>query len=198
MLLTRTNPGPYPLSTPAARMFLRQDSPADDPIITALVLAATEYAEAFTGRDLRANTYQLLLDAFEDRIELPRTPVASISAVEYLLANAWTAVSSGGYYLKNGPWSAEVLLKGTAEWPTDVDDVEHGVRVTFVTAACAQTPFLVEGLQRHVAALYQDRGDVGQVASNSGPDGQTRYVVAEMAKLSGAEAIYQTCAIPRF
>lgn len=198
MLLTRTTNGLPPLSTADARLFLKQDSSADDPRISGMVLAATEYAEAFTGRELRANTYQLLLDAFEDRIELPRTPVASVSAVEYLLADVWTAVSAGGYYLKNGPWCAEVLLKGTAEWPTDVDEIEHCVRVAFVTAACAQTPFLVEGIQRHVAALYQDRGDVGQVASNAGPDGQTRYVVAELAKLSGAEAIYQTCSIPRF
>lgn len=197
MLLTRTVTGTAPLSTADARSFLKQDSTADDTRIAGMILAATEYAEGFVGRDVRANTYELLLDAFEARIALPRTPVASITSVSNLVSGSWVAADAASFYLKNGPWCAEVILKAGYDWPTDTDDLEHAVRVIFVTAACAQTSVIVEGIQRHVAALYQDRGDVGTVSLNAGPDGQTRYVVAELAKLSGAEAIYAPFTIPR-
>lgn len=196
-LVTRTATGPSPLTTAAARAFLRQDSTADDQVIAALVLAATEHAEAYLGRELRPNTYEMLVDEFCDRIEIPRTPVASITSVDRLVASVWTAVPTSAYFLKNNPFGAEVVLRVDESWPEDADEVEHAVRVVFVTAACAYTPTIVEGIQRHVAALYQDRGDVGPTSTGGGPDNQTRHVAADTAKTSGAETLYDPFRVPR-
>lgn len=197
MLLTRTGTGPSPLTTAVARSFLRQDSTADDQVIASIIAVATEHAEAYVGREIRPNVYELLLDEFCDRVALGRTPVASVSSVDRLVANAWVAVPSSVYFLKNSLFDAEVVLRVDQSWPEDADEVEHAVRVLFTTKECPDTPAIVEGIKRHVAALYQDRGDVGPMTTGGGPDGQTRFVTADTAKTSGAEAIYDPYRVPR-
>lgn len=59
------------------------DHPHDE-MIMAMLGAAREYVENFTGRSVALKTYELALDSFPaDEIELPYPPIVSIESVTY-------------------------------------------------------------------------------------------------------------------
>jgi uncharacterized phiE125 gp8 family phage protein len=57
-------PAVEPLSLDEAKLHVRQDSTADDDLITTLIQAAREYCEDFCHRAFVTQTWQLLLDHF--------------------------------------------------------------------------------------------------------------------------------------
>lgn len=58
---------------------------ADDAYLTALIAAATAYAEQYTSRALEVTQYTLALDGFcSSAIVLPRTPLISLDSVAYV------------------------------------------------------------------------------------------------------------------
>jgi uncharacterized phiE125 gp8 family phage protein len=65
-----------------------------DAMIMAMLGAAREHAEQFTGRSVALKTYELALDAFpaDGDIELPHPPVVSVESVVYV-----TTDSAGDY-----------------------------------------------------------------------------------------------------
>ena len=83
-----------PVSLEQARLHLRldaYDSPPthpDDALIEALITAAREWCEAFTGRSLAVKTLELALDGFPcnlaEAIALPSCPIHGISSFVYI------------------------------------------------------------------------------------------------------------------
>lgn len=172
-LYTLTAPGTDPVTLEVAKSHLKQTSAVDDDLITALLRTATDFAEGFLGRELRANTWQLLRDDFEARIILRRSPVATITSVKYTVATEFdTTVASSVYYLKKGLASSVILLQEDQSWPTDLKDAEQGVEIVFVTAAMVKLAQVKDGILRHVASLYEHRGDsdpgIEKAAQSSG------------------------------
>ena len=152
--------GAVPVSLDDMKAYMKVTSAADDDLITMMLNAATIWGENYTGREFRANTWALLLDAFSDRICFRRDPVASITSVEYLVADVFTPVTGITYYLKKNVQNSEILLAEDADWPDDLDDREQGIKITFVTEAyryCSDS--IMNGVQRHVAWWYANRGD---------------------------------------
>jgi uncharacterized phiE125 gp8 family phage protein len=181
-LYEATERGDIPVDVDKVKGHLKIEHDRDDELIGRLMNVAVEFAEAYTARELRANTWKLLVDEFEDRILLRRHPVSSITSVKHLVDDVWVTVSSSDYYLKKGVQSAEVLLVNDAAWPTDTDEREHAVEVVFVTAPLEQIDLIVDGIHRHVAHLYENRGDCDAKKS---------------AKESGATTLYDPFRIPR-
>ena len=78
-----------PVSTEAvtlteAKSHLRIDGTAEDTYITSLITVAREYCETQTRRALASQTLELILDDFpNDYIELPKSPVQSITSIKY-------------------------------------------------------------------------------------------------------------------
>ncbi len=159
-----------------AKAHLKVSTKVDDDLIVNLLRTALEYAESETGRDYRANTWVLLIDEFADRICLRKSPVASITRIQYTVATAYDAlVSSPTYYLKKGRQFSEVLLVDGQTWPTDLAKVEAGIKITFTTEADRYLERAKVGMLRHLAHLYQHRGD---------------YEAKGSAIKSGAKALY--------
>lgn len=83
-------PTAEPITLEAAMRHLRVDgfgeSPAheDEPLITGLITAAREMAEAFTGRTLAASTWEVRYDYLCDVLPLGRPPVTAVTGVEYV------------------------------------------------------------------------------------------------------------------
>ena len=180
--------GSAPVTLAEMKSFLKVTSTADDTLIQALINSATEWGEKYTGREFRANTWDLLLDAFSDigntskrfqveherfhshnyvnsdfeteRIELKRDPVDTITSIIYLNdTGGSTTVPSTDYYLKKLTQSSEILLLEDKNWPTDVLNREQTITVKFVTKSYRCTNEIRDAIRLHVSNLYTNRGD---------------------------------------
>ena len=158
----RTRKGSSPVSLDEMKLWLKVPPTvtADDDLIQLLLDAATDYAEKYTSRDVRVNRWKLFLDEFPARICVRRDPVDSIVAITRLVSGTATAVPTATYYLKSHTQFSEVLLSPDQDWPTDQDvGVEHSIEVEVETRAVDCLDQIVAGIYRHVAYLYENRGD---------------------------------------
>ena len=187
-LYTRTAAGTAVFAYAEMKVYLKIPAgvTTDDTLITALIDVATEWGEAYSSRSFRAQTFELLRDDFEHPLELRRSPVASITKVEHLVDESLVEVSSDDYYLKKGRWWSQIWLDSEASWPTNTDEIQHGIKVTFATGAWADTNTFKAAVKMHVAYMYENRGDNDE-----------RAEPGSAARLSGATALYDTFRIPR-
>jgi uncharacterized phiE125 gp8 family phage protein len=82
--ITETSaPASEPVTTAEAKSHLRVDTSDDDTDIAAMVTAARQYVELYTGQSFIERTYRADLIDFADDIVLPRGPVLTISSVAY-------------------------------------------------------------------------------------------------------------------
>lgn len=171
-------PGAVPLTTAEAKAHMRVTTEADDKLILGMINSVTEYAEN-SGRDLRANSWKLKIDKFEDPICLRKSPVESITLVQYTLAGTLTTIANTVYYLVQSHQFSEVRLLNEQEWPTDGDDVEttnlQTIEITFATEVPRLIASAKSAMLMHVANFYQNRGDC---------------TLEDAAKDSGAQKIY--------
>lgn len=158
--LTDENQGPPPVTLAEAKAHLKLGTDADDDLLSLLVNACSEAAEKYAGRELRVNTWTLVVDAFEDRIRIRRDPVAAITSIQYQdEADATQTVATTVWYLKRGQQFSEVLLQDGQEWPTDVVEREAAITITFTTQAHRYLEQARVAILRHVQFLYENRGD---------------------------------------
>lgn len=155
----------------------------DDELIQSMIDAATSWGESFTGRDFRAITYDLKLDAFTDRILLKRNPVNEITSVKHLVSDAETTVDSSIYYLKENTQNSEILLLSGESWPTDTDNREQAITVRFVTEGYKRQEEIINAIKIHVFEWYSNR---------SGCDDEECSAIA-----SGVKSIYGQFRITR-
>ena len=193
-----TDPGTVPVTVSEAKSYLKipPNVTADDDLLTIFLAAASDFAEKYTGRELRDNDWTLFLDAFIPvRICLRRDPVASIASVKFFDQTTPTSVQqtvpTSTYYLKKGVQASEVLLQPDQEWPDGstpaltVNEREHSIEVAFLTEAHRCLDQAKLGILRHVAFLYENRGDCDPADS------------ADSAKKSGASILYDQIRISR-
>lgn len=198
-LYTRVTKGTNPIDLSTAKSFLRVDSSADDTLITGMIDVVVDFASDYAGRQYRTgSSWQLLLDEFDDRLCVRRSPVTAITSVERLVSNVWTAVSSSVYYMKNGALYPEILLKSGQSWPTDVDEIEHGIRISFTTDAHAPSlEQAKQGILRLLAAMYEDRGDDEALTNGAGVGAVMFPAINDLARKSGATQFFMSHRIPR-
>lgn len=198
-LLTRGALGTEPIDLATAKAHLKVTSTADDSLITALVTAVVDFVESYTGRQYRTGTaWTLLLDDFDDRMCIRVSPVAVITAVEYLLAGVWTTVPTSTYYLKRSATWSEVLLADGQAWPDDADTIEHRVRVSFTAGPHTESLQTAKaGMLRLLAAAYDDRGDCEPLV-NAGMTSFPLAMMNDLTRKSGAAMFLAQHRIPRF
>ena len=86
-----TPPATTPISRAELKTHLRVDTTAEDDYIDTVILAATDYFEQRSWRQLITATYGMYLDAFPtDFIEFPKAPLQSITSVVYQDTNGAT------------------------------------------------------------------------------------------------------------
>lgn len=173
-----------PVSLPDMKTFLKVFVAADDTVIQGILDTATDWGESYTGRDFRANSWELLLDEFTDPIILNRNPVDSITSVEHLVSAAYVAVTATDYYLKKLVQSSEILLVVGKSWPTNTDDREQAIKVEFLTEfGLVYQDRAIDAIKRHVSFMYSNRSDC--------PD------ITEAAFEAGSAPIYDQFRIAR-
>jgi hypothetical protein len=191
------------------KTYLKISTTADDALITAMIEAATIHAEAFCGRDLRDNVYEFLTTDFgeisvidfpyrispfnfapisDTTFHIRRATVETIDSIEYSVGDSFSTIATSVYYASRRLVKTFLLLKDGQAWPTDADEIEDNVKVTYTTRIPDNVELAIAGIQRHVALMYEDRGDCEP--ANAGALGN------RTASQSGAEAMYQSLQVP--
>lgn len=164
-----------PIDLTAAKAHLRVIGSAEDALITSLAKAARESVEHYTGRSLVATTWRQSGAAFADSIELMKSPVSSITSIQYVDDLGATQTLSASVYrlvAASDPASgtpARVELVDGESWPA-VAVRPDAVRITFVAGyanAAAVPASIVAAISLVLTDLFENRSaqakDLGQV-----------------------------------
>lgn len=156
-------PGPAAITLEEAKRYLKEGC-AEDDLIREMTLAVTEVAEKYTGRDMRTNGWRLTIDCFSDPIKIRRQPVVSVETVTYNQQTTPTTVTpvvipATTYFLQPRQQDALIWLETGQEWPDDVVELPAQIVIEFTTKAAACLTLAKTGMLRHLAYLWENRGD---------------------------------------
>ncbi len=162
-----TAPAAEPLSLTQAKLHLRVDFTDDDNFITPAIQAARQLAEELTKRAFIDQTWNLYADSFPGGrfIELPYPPLSSVTGVFYTPeGQSEMAYNAANYLVDTAAEPGRIVLKESAEWPSDTLESVNGVRVEYVAgygaAATDLPPLAIALCQLILGHLYENREGV--------------------------------------
>jgi uncharacterized phiE125 gp8 family phage protein len=158
------------VSLSEAKVHLRVDVADDDALITALITAATEFAEQETGRSIMPQTWELTLDAFPEAFKLQQIPVASVTSLKYVDVNGVMQTLSAPNYALDAADDfapAYVVPAYGVDWPSTRSQA-NAVALRYV-AGYASAAAVPEGIKAWIklqlGALYETRQAEGSKMS---------------------------------
>lgn len=154
-------PATEPLTLAEAKLYLRVDGSSEDTLITQLMDAARETAEAYLRRSLITQQWKLSYEGyFPQRVYLSMGPVTSIVRVsKKTKAGTVTDISTTAYYL--GVPDQLVLTELVAE---------HLVEVVYGAGygTASDVPQAIrQGMLAHIAAMFDSRSEAGSLPETS-------------------------------
>lgn len=167
-LTQSTPPASEPLTLTEAKTHLRVSGSTEDALITSLISAAREMAEAYTSRQFITATYTMKIEDFpvgEGPISLPRTPLGSVSSVTYLSTTGTsTTLSTDVYEVLSDNTRASIVLKPGQSWPNTRTEQREAVTITFTAGYGAATTDVPESARAAmlliVGTLFDNRESV--------------------------------------
>ena len=174
-----TAPTAEPLSLAEAKLHLRVDGTADDTLIPPRISSARQYVEDFTGRDLVDQSHKLLLDAFPSWVELPGSPLVSVTSVTYIDENGATQTAAASLYdvdITTEPGTLRLAFDQT--WPS-TRSTPNAVTINYDTGYVV--PFTVNTTSdvfTSTARTFTD-ADIVRVHNSGGSDGALPAELAE-------------------
>lgn len=167
MRLTLTDaPNDYPVTIERANLHLRlegDEATADQPLVNAMIKAATLSAENFTRRQLVTATYEIRFDMFPWEIRFPRAPLQSVTSVKYFDTDGnLQTVLTDDYQVDIHSTVGRVVPVANTSWP-DTNEQLNAVVVKFV-AGYGDPDDVPEqirsAIRLTIGHLYEHREDV--------------------------------------
>lgn len=135
ILQVTTAPAEEPVSVAEAKAHLRIDVDNEDTLLEGYLLVAREQCELMARRALVTQTLQLRLECwpYDDRIELPRPPLQSVTSVAYTDSdgNAGT-MPSGDYIVDAASEPGRIILGYGKSWPSATLQPGPSIVITYV------------------------------------------------------------------
>lgn len=156
-----------PVSLAEAKAHLRVDHTDDNTLITALINAATDHLDGWSGvlgRALVTQTWRQDFGSFTGKLRLPLKPVASVSGVTYYdTDNAQQTLATSVYELLTDDAGPYLALKVDQTWP-GTESRAAAVSVTFVAGvAAADVPAAIKAaMLLMIGHLYENREAVAE------------------------------------
>ena len=170
-LVLDTAPSAYPVTLEEAKIHLRlADLAEEDSIVSYLITAATEQAEAFTQRRFITQTWKLLFDSFPSKltptedwpgaIRLPYPPLQSITHVKYYDTNSTQQTLTAGtnYVVDTGTQPGRIVPAPQLIWPSVQTEKLNAVEIKFVCGygAAAAVPASIKAAILLILAHYYE------------------------------------------
>jgi uncharacterized phiE125 gp8 family phage protein len=161
-----TPPVVEPVTLPEAKLYLRMDSPDEDDLIRALIVAARLLIEAASGRLLINQTWRLVLDAWpvSGTARLPLAPVFQIVTARVFNAQGVPAiVAASALALETGADPPALWIQAAVPGPgRAMAGIEIDVLAGFGGAATAIPEPFRQAILIMVARWFEQRGDTSQ------------------------------------
>jgi uncharacterized phiE125 gp8 family phage protein len=176
-----TAPTTEPITLADAKLWVKQDSAADDALITVLIKEARRWTETFTRRGLLTQTWRVVLDRFprslnpggEDILRLPGGRTISVDVLSYVDGDGnlqtprdqtVSPVVDGTFQIDLTPDDGGLVLPAWGEaWP-DIRQTLVPVTVDFTVgygAASTNIPEdLMSAFKYRLSDLYELRSSV--------------------------------------
>lgn len=154
MSLVRTvAPTAYPIDVGDLRTHSRLTTVGDDAYLLELIEAATEFIEGYLDRALIHSTWVLRLPSFVDPIYLPRSPVSSVTSVQYVdTAGTTQTLDTAVYEADTYADPGQIRRKYEQVWP-QVREQENAVIVTYVAGYGATKASVPPDLRQAVRVI---------------------------------------------
>ena len=152
-----TAPSSEPVTLTEAKLYLRVDNTTEDALISDLIVAARMDAEKYLKRSLISQTWQLSYNEYVERaVSLPMPPIANIVSVVVTARDGTTQTIDPNTYYLNAAGNKLIF-----------DNYITGflIQITYNTGYGAATAIpqpIKYGIMSHIAALYDERGLIGQ------------------------------------
>jgi uncharacterized phiE125 gp8 family phage protein len=140
-----------PITLADAKLHLRVDDDTDDILIEALIAAARDYCERFTGLALTAQSLEYIIDG-KDAIFLPISPVASVESVASVLEGVESELTEGADY-----WINLDSIPASITKARSFDELGV-IKINYTTDASELPPIVRAALMLKLGLLYSDRG----------------------------------------
>ena len=152
-----TAPASEPVTLAEAKLYLRVDGTSEDSLISDLIVAARMSAETWLKLSLITQSWKLVYnDYLDDEVVLPMPPVTSVSSVVVTNRDATTQVILATNYYLNA-------AKRKLLFDNYVSGFSIEINYNTGYGAAAQIPQPIKyGILAHIAALYDERGLIGQ------------------------------------
>lgn len=172
-----------PLSLADAKLHLRVDISDDDDLISALITAATKYAEDYSGRAGITRTLALVVPCVPGSDQIIRLPMPgfqttpAITSIYYRASadGASTLWDSANYELAHvGEWTYGVRPVYNGQWPSDLANVADTMTITYTTGEALSTTVdarLILAIKLMVADWYEHREDSAEMQLRTIPRG---------------------------
>lgn len=159
-----------------AKSHLRVDSNHDDSLITSLITVAREYCENVTRRALATKTIELILDDFpnSDYLELPMSPVQSVTSIKYKdSVGTETTWGSGNYITNLDDTPAVIRPVFGGSWASFTPYPSGAVRIRYVAGHKSDGVTLPISIKQSILILichlYENREATTQKALSEVP-----------------------------
>lgn len=166
----------YPVTLAEAKEHCRVNFDDDDAKITIYLAAATAHAEAFTGRALVDQTWELTFDAFPtNELQIPMPPLIEVISVIYDDAAGDAQTLADSAYFVDDQSEPAWLVPPDETWPTPFEGI-NAVRIRYragyvdndASPPSGTVPYDIKAaILLYVGTLYANREHVviGQTAT---------------------------------
>ncbi len=170
-----TPPAEEPVTLTEAKNHLRVDLTDDDSLISALIVAAREHAEAITRRAFITQTLKLSLDAFPANngpIYVPMPPLQSVNSLKYFNTGGveQTLTEGTDYLVDNESEPGRITPAPDTGWPA-TQNRPNAVSVEFV-AGFGDASKVPQGIKQAILLMvghwYENREAVTMQGNNAG------------------------------
>jgi uncharacterized phiE125 gp8 family phage protein len=176
MILVRdTAPSLEPVTVEEVKVHSRIDTDVDDAYIAGLIKVARGYVEDTTGLQIVTGTWKMYLDRFScSPVELPKSPLVSVSAVKYMDPDGvQQTVDSSIYTVDTDSMPGRVYLAYGQSWPS-IQCIRKAVEFDF-SAGYGNPTDAPEGLQHAILMLvahwYENRENASVASLSDVPMG---------------------------
>ncbi len=158
-----TAPAAEPVSLAEAKAHLRVDITEDDSLITALITAARQHAEAITRRQLVTATWDLTLDGWPDgdTILMPLPPLQGVTSITYKDSGETVyALLATDYIVDKAEEPGRIVLAYGKTWPSAALYPAAAITVRFTAGygdAAAVPQAIKQAILLLVAHWYENR-----------------------------------------
>jgi uncharacterized phiE125 gp8 family phage protein len=181
--ITQTTPSREPLFVDDVRNYLRLDDDVEETLIVALIAAARQWAENYTGRAFITRTVNQFHDSFNYHntyipegfytgihknhpdafIELAMTPIATFTEVKAIDdAGSETTWDAANYYVDTVRDVPRLVLRDGGSFPSDLRSA-NGLKLVYDAgygASPINIPVAIKmAMMQYCTFMYEHRGD---------------------------------------